>query len=94
MKSGYLMGGLKEALNQEVIKHSASLNRDARYTKQGLLSRLPQFLTIDFLRFYFKKQEQVNCKVLKDCKFPLNLDVYELCTPELQVSQKKEEKRE
>lgn len=35
-------------------------------------------------RFFYKEKGAVNAKILKDVKFPINLDVYELCTPELQ----------
>ncbi len=68
-----------------MVKTSATLGREARYTKQAHLTRLPAFLTVDFVRFYYKKKEQTNCKVLKDCKFPLALDVHELCAPALQA---------
>lgn len=48
------------------------------------LSRLPAYLTVQMVRFFYKEKESVNAKVLKDVKFPLMLDVYELCTKELQ----------
>uniref|UniRef100_A0A672SSV1 ubiquitinyl hydrolase 1 n=1 Tax=Sinocyclocheilus grahami TaxID=75366 RepID=A0A672SSV1_SINGR len=48
------------------------------------ISRLPAYLTVQMVRFFFKEKESVNAKVLKDVKFPLMLDVYELCTAGLQ----------
>lgn len=84
-------------------------------TLQSKLSRLPGYLTIQMVRFYYKEKESVNAKVLKvglqfptfslskwsltsnlelkllfcfpllqDVKFTMTLDVYELCTAELQ----------
>lgn len=82
-------------------------------TRQSKLSRLPAYLTVQMVRFFYKEKESVNAKVLKvrlqdhsfprthdpknsnrrtrlflfvlkDVKFPLMLDVYELCTAELQ----------
>lgn len=86
-------------------------------TLQSKLSRLPGYLTVQMVRFFYKEKESVNAKVLKvglqyptspwsklsltlnlelnvffflfpfvakDVKFPLMLDVYELCTAELQ----------
>uniref|UniRef100_A0A8W7PJJ1 Ubiquitin carboxyl-terminal hydrolase n=1 Tax=Anopheles coluzzii TaxID=1518534 RepID=A0A8W7PJJ1_ANOCL len=47
-------------------------------------NRLPAYLTVQFVRFQYKGKEGINAKVLKDIKFPIEFDAYELCTPELQ----------
>lgn len=39
---------------------------------------------MQFVRFYYKEKEAINAKILKDVKFPMELDVFELCAPELQ----------
>ena len=36
------------------------------------------------MRFFYKEKEAINAKILKDIKFPLSLDVFDLCSPELQ----------
>lgn len=51
---------------------------------QYLVSRLPAYLTVQFVRFQYKGKEGINAKVLKDIKFPIDFDAFELCTPELQ----------
>lgn len=51
---------------------------------QSKISRLPAYLTVQFVRFYFKEKESINAKILKDVKFPLDFDAFELCTSELQ----------
>lgn len=51
---------------------------------QSKISRLPAYLTIQFVRFYYKEKESINAKILKDVKFPLEFDAFELCAPELQ----------
>lgn len=51
---------------------------------QYLISRLPAYLTINFVRFQYKGKEGINAKVLKDIKFPLEFDAFDLCTPDLQ----------
>jgi len=48
------------------------------------VSRLPAYLTVQFVRFQYKGKEGINAKVLKDIKFPIDFDAFELCTPELQ----------
>lgn len=45
---------------------------------------MPAYLTIQFVRFYYKEKEAINAKILKDVKFPLEFDVFELCSSELQ----------
>ncbi|OBS64154.1 hypothetical protein A6R68_07308, partial [Neotoma lepida] len=75
---------VKERLQEEITKQSPTLQRNALYIKSSKISRLPAYLTIQMVRFFYKEKESVNAKVLKDVKFPLMLDVYELCTPELQ----------
>uniref|UniRef100_A0A8C9IMQ3 Ubiquitin carboxyl-terminal hydrolase 14 n=1 Tax=Piliocolobus tephrosceles TaxID=591936 RepID=A0A8C9IMQ3_9PRIM len=80
----YLFTGLKLRLQEEITKQSPTLQRNALYIKSSKISRLPAYLTIQMVRFFYKEKESVNAKVLKDVKFPLMLDMYELCTPELQ----------
>lgn len=51
---------------------------------QSKIKRLPAYLTIQFVRFFYKEKESVNAKILKDVKFPIEFDAFELCSPELQ----------
>lgn len=51
---------------------------------QSKIKRLPAYLTVQFVRFYYKEKSQINAKILKDIKFPLDFDAFELCSPELQ----------
>ncbi|KAM4687376.1 ubiquitin carboxyl-terminal hydrolase 14 [Discoglossus pictus] len=80
----YLITGLKLRLQDEITKLSPTLQRDALYIKSSRISRLPAYLTVQMVRFFYKEKESVNAKVLKDVKFPLMLDIYELCTQSLQ----------
>jgi len=85
----YLHTGLKQRLQETVEKHSPTLNRNATYVKTLRVSRLPGYITIQMVRFHFKQSKEegqagVNAKVLKDVKFPVNLDMFEMCSPELQ----------
>lgn len=45
---------------------------------------MPAYLTIQFVRFFYKEKGSINAKILKDIKFPLEFDAFELCTSELQ----------
>ena len=69
----------------EVIsKRSPTLDREAEYTKTMAITRLPGYMTIQMVRFHFKKEAAVNAKVLKDIKFPVMLDMFDMCSKELQ----------
>lgn len=46
---------------------------------------MPAYLTVQFVRFFYKEKESVNAKILKDVKFPLDFDAFELCSKELQA---------
>lgn len=80
----YLHTGLMAKMEEHIDKRSPVLDRDAKYVKKSKISRLPAYLTVVMVRFFYKEKGAVNAKILKDVKFPINLDVYELCTPELQ----------
>lgn len=80
----YMHTGLRSRLEEHITKFSPSLGRDAVYKKSNKIKRLPGYLCIQFVRFYFKEKESINAKILKDVKFPLSLDVFDLCTDELQ----------
>lgn len=82
----YIQSGLKLALIGKLTKNSPLLNKDCEYTKTSKISRLPAYLTIQFVRFFYKRNESQsgNAKILKDIKFTHTLDVFELCTDELQ----------
>uniref|UniRef100_H2UAX6 Ubiquitin carboxyl-terminal hydrolase n=1 Tax=Takifugu rubripes TaxID=31033 RepID=H2UAX6_TAKRU len=61
----YLATGLRLRLQEEITKMSATLDRNALYIKSSKLSRLPGYLTVQMVRFFYKEKEAVNAKVLK-----------------------------
>ncbi|KAL1244713.1 Ubiquitin carboxyl-terminal hydrolase [Trichinella spiralis] len=79
----YLFSGLKAKMTEEITKYSDKLGCDAVYQRKSEISRLPGYLTIQIVRFYYKEREKMNAKILKDVKFPIELDVYDLCCDEL-----------
>lgn len=75
--------GLEKSLVGSLEKTSPTLGKNAVYTKTSKIKKLPHYLTINFVRFYWKPREQVRAKILKNVKFPIILDVYDLCTDDL-----------
>lgn len=80
----YMQAGLISRMKETLTKLSPTLGRDASYTKVSRISRLPAYLTIQFVRFHYKGNVQTNAKLLRDVKFSMILDVYDLCTKQLQ----------
>lgn len=80
----YLHTGLKAKLEEKLTKFSSTLSRDAVYTKISRISRLPAYVSIQYVRFCYKEKEKVNAKILKDVKFTINLDLFEMCSKDLQ----------
>ncbi|XP_012255337.2 ubiquitin carboxyl-terminal hydrolase 14 [Athalia rosae] len=81
----YMHSGLRSKMQEQITKLSPTLGRDAVYTKTSRISRLPAYLTVQFVRFYYKEKEAINAKILKDVKFPLDFDAFELCSTDLQT---------
>eukprot|EP00127_Corallochytrium_limacisporum_P001444 Clim_evm6s56 gene=Clim_evmTU6s56 len=79
----FMQGGLKERMTEHITKRSEKLDRDAEWEKTSEITRLPKFLTVNFVRFAWKSGANVRAKVLKNVKFPLSYDAHELCSPEL-----------
>ncbi|KAJ8328683.1 deubiquitinating enzyme [Batrachochytrium dendrobatidis] len=82
--STYLVSEIANSLIEKIEKNSPSLNRSAKYSKSSKITRLPQYLTVNFVRFQWKPQENVKAKILKRVQFPMELDMVPFCTPELQ----------
>jgi len=68
-----------------MTKQSESLGREARYLRASKIQRLPFYLTIQFVRFFWKQDKQLKAKIVKPIEFPLILDLYDLCTDELKT---------
>lgn len=81
--TNHLRDGLLAGLTEAIEKRSESLGRDATYTKTSRISRLPQYLTVHFVRFFWKRDVQKKAKIMKKVTFPAELDVTEFCTEEL-----------
>jgi ubiquitin carboxyl-terminal hydrolase 14 len=82
--STFMFQEIANGLVEKIEKNSPTLNRNAIYTKTSKISRLPQYLTVNFVRFQWKPQEKIKAKILKRVQFPFELDMYSFCTEELQ----------
>jgi len=77
--TSHLIDGLKQGLTETISKYSEVLGREANYQKTTKLSHLPPYLTVQFMRFFWKADKQLKAKILRPVHYTLTLDVLELC---------------
>ncbi|KAG1671301.1 hypothetical protein FOA52_010873 [Chlamydomonas sp. UWO 241] len=78
--------GLVLALKEDREKRSEILGRDALYQGSSVITSLPAYLTVQMFRFFYKASVQQKAKILRKVSFQLDLDVFDLCSPELKAS--------
>ncbi|KAH0552927.1 hypothetical protein GP486_006874 [Trichoglossum hirsutum] len=81
----HLRDGILAGLEEKIEKASPTLTRNAVYTKKSRISRLPKYLTVHFVRFFWKKEAQKKAKIMRKVTFQHELDVVEFCTEELKA---------
>ena len=82
-ETNHLPEGLRLALDEKIEKTSPSLGREATYTRISRISRLPKYLPIHLVRFFWRKDTQKKAKILRKITFQHEIDVLEFCTDEL-----------
>lgn len=81
--TNHLRDGILNGLTEKIEKKSSALDRDAMYTKRSKISRLPKYLTVHFVRFFWRRDVQKKAKIMRKVTFQQELDVVEFCTDEL-----------
>ncbi|KAF2301982.1 hypothetical protein GH714_031132 [Hevea brasiliensis] len=79
----HLHEGLKHGLKSELEKASPSLGRSAIYLKESRINALPRYLTVQFVRFFWKRESNQKAKILRKVDYPLELDIYDFCSDDL-----------
>ena len=86
MKDGVLLG-----LQSDVEMQSESLGRNAIWEKRSRISKLPKYICVHFMRFFWKQTPDsrdhtgVKCKIRKAVSFPAVFDTYDMCNDSLQT---------
>ena len=81
--TNHLRDGILSGLSEKIEKRSPSLERDALYLKTSRITRLPQNLTVHFVRFFWKREINKKAKIMRKVTFPMELDALEFCTEDL-----------
>jgi ubiquitin carboxyl-terminal hydrolase 14 len=82
-ETNHLREGLRLALDEKIEKTSPSLGRDATYTRVSRISRLPRYLPIHLIRFFWRKDTKKKAKILRKVTFQHEIDLLEFCTEDL-----------
>lgn len=85
INTNYLKDGILDSLTEKIEKHNESLGRDAEYKLTKRISRLPEYLTVHYVRFFWRRDTQKKSKILRKVIFPKELDVTDLCSDELKA---------
>lgn len=81
--TNHLTDGIMDGLEEQIEKNSPTLDRNATYTKRSRVARLPRYLAVHFVRFFWKRETQKKAKIMRKVAFPAELDAVEFCTDEL-----------
>jgi ubiquitin carboxyl-terminal hydrolase 14 len=80
--TNFLIAAMQRALTEEREKRDADGN-NALYKYDAKFARLPAYLTVQFVRFYWKRGTQKKTKIVRPVEFPFTLDLFDMTTPEL-----------
>jgi len=88
----HMLEGIELALTGQVEKHSDKVGSTTVWDLERRVSRLPKYLCVQFMRFYWKATPDsadhagIKCKMLRSVTFPAdNFDMFQFCTPEVQA---------
>lgn len=79
----FLVNGIETRLVEKIEKHSNQLGRNAIWSQERRIAKLPPVLIIQIMRFFWKANINKPCKIKRKIAFPKRLDVQNFCAPEL-----------
>lgn len=80
--TNFMKNGLIESLNEKIEKRSDITGLNSTYAVQKQITKLPKYLTVQYVRFFWKRSSGKKSKILRKVVFPFQLDVADLLTPE------------
>lgn len=81
--SAYLGDGISTRLVEKIEKNSAQLGRNAVWSQERRIAKLPPVLIVQIMRFFWKANISKSVKIRKKVNFPKRLDVQDFCAPKL-----------
>lgn len=81
--TNHLREGIKLGLEDKIEKTSPTLGVNANYTRVQRIARLPRYLPVHLVRFFWRKDTQKKAKILRKVTFQHEIDLLEFCTDDL-----------
>lgn len=78
IKTNFLRDGILNGLTDKFEKYNDQLHSNTEYESTKTISRLPKYLTVHFVRFFWRRDTQKKSKILRKVQFPYELDVAEM----------------
>ena len=88
----HLNDGVKLSLVEDREKMSEALGRMTVFKGNSAITKLPKYLTVQLVRFLYRRDTQQKAKILRRVTFPMRMDVFEFGGGDLK--QKMQESRE
>ncbi|ODV80396.1 cysteine proteinase [Suhomyces tanzawaensis NRRL Y-17324] len=78
IKTNFLRDGIINGLKETLEKFNPTLQSNAEYEINKTITRLPRYLTVHFLRFFWRRDIGKKSKILRKVQFPFELDLAEM----------------
>jgi len=72
-------------LKKKLTKKSELVGKECHYVKTSKINKLPYYLVVQYVRFYWNAQAKTKAKIVRPVEFPLKLDMYDYATDELKA---------
>ncbi|KAK6461956.1 hypothetical protein DFJ63DRAFT_330959 [Scheffersomyces coipomensis] len=78
IKTNFLRDGILGGLKETIEKYNDTLQSNTEYEISRTITRLPKYLTVHFVRFFWRRDTQKKSKILRRVQFPFELDLSEM----------------
>ncbi|CUM63341.1 uncharacterized protein PRCAT00000913001 [Priceomyces carsonii] len=78
IKTNFLRDGIINGLSETIEKYNDTLQSNTEYELKRTITRLPKYLIIHFMRFFWRRDTQKKSKILRRVQFPFELDLAEM----------------
>ncbi|KAI5953587.1 UBP6 [Candida jiufengensis] len=78
IKTNFLRDGIISGLTETITKHNDALDTNTEYQITKKITRLPKYLTVHFIRFFWRRDINKKSKILRKVQFPFELDLSEV----------------
>ncbi|OBA22908.1 cysteine proteinase [Metschnikowia bicuspidata var. bicuspidata NRRL YB-4993] len=78
IKTNFLRDGIMNGLKESIEKFNDTLQVNTEHQLTKTITRLPKYLTVHFVRFFWRTDTKKKSKILRKVLFPFELDLAEM----------------